>query len=330
MSDSIAAGESPPYLGIVTGLPRLHVAIGPSCNNNCVFCMEEDRERRREAANALDGAAVRRILEANRGGAEVCFTSGEPTLVEALPNYIAWARELGYARRSVATNGRRLAYAAYTQRLVRAGVNLFNISIHGHTAALHDGVARSPGAFAQSVAGITEVARSGGAGVQLHTATVINRRNLGEIAAIHAFVRALGAQQVVFNMMQAHGRGATYFDQLFPRYRDVVAAFAALVQAVPAGTPVYLVDCPACVTASIAAGHKGALERYVHHEVTTGPNGGGLAAHARADFDRAQRRKRAECRTCVHDPDCDGIWARYIETFGWEEFAPLVGDGRRP
>ena len=42
---------------------RLHVAIGPICNNNCIFCMEEDREGRREVNAALTAEDVRQILE---------------------------------------------------------------------------------------------------------------------------------------------------------------------------------------------------------------------------------------------------------------------------
>ena len=60
---------------------RIHLNIGPECNNNCLFCMEQDRQGRRRVNGALTPERVRGILEQNRGSGEACFTSGEPTLV---------------------------------------------------------------------------------------------------------------------------------------------------------------------------------------------------------------------------------------------------------
>ena len=87
---------------------RLHVSIGAVCNNNCVFCMEEDREGRYENNSAMTAERVRWILEQSRGAEEVCFTSGEPTTRPELPDFVALAKRLGYRRISVMTNGRRL------------------------------------------------------------------------------------------------------------------------------------------------------------------------------------------------------------------------------
>ena len=67
------------------GDERVHIAIGAVCNNNCIFCMEEDREGRREVNSRTDDSLVRWILEQNPGAEEICFTSGEPTTNPALP-----------------------------------------------------------------------------------------------------------------------------------------------------------------------------------------------------------------------------------------------------
>ncbi|MBZ0120903.1 MAG: hypothetical protein K8H88_28170, partial [Sandaracinaceae bacterium] len=58
---------------------RLHLSIGAVCNNNCVFCMEEDRDARYTNNSAMTEERVRWILERHRGAEEVCWTSGEPT-----------------------------------------------------------------------------------------------------------------------------------------------------------------------------------------------------------------------------------------------------------
>ena len=53
---------------------RLHVSIGAVCNNNCVFCMEEDRDGRYVNNSAMTRDRVRWILERHKGAEEVCFT----------------------------------------------------------------------------------------------------------------------------------------------------------------------------------------------------------------------------------------------------------------
>ena len=75
---------------------RVHISIGAVCNNNCIFCMEEDRDGRYVNNSAMTAERVRWILEENRGAEEVCFTSGEPTTRPELPDFVAQARALGY------------------------------------------------------------------------------------------------------------------------------------------------------------------------------------------------------------------------------------------
>lgn len=320
---------------------RIHVNVGPVCNNNCLFCMEEDRQDRRRVNGALTPGRVKAILKRGRGAEEVCFTSGEPTLVDALPRYVSWARALGYPRISVMTNGRRLAYSDYCARLVAAGLSHFYLSIHGHEARLHDGLVRTPGAFAQTVAGLGNVARH--PGVTLHTSTVINKRNLSYLAEIYHFLRGHGVAQVVFNVMQATGRAHAHFQRLFPPYPEIAAAFGLFLEQLDEPRPpVYLVDIPPCATEQLPAHNRGSLEHYVHYEVgasTSSPgddhgagpsphreavDGGDMVQISRADHDTWQRTKRPRCLQCVHDDVCPGVWNNYLDRYGWRGLRPVA------
>jgi len=317
--------------------PRLHVAIGPVCNNNCLFCMEEDRRRRRETNGALRPEHIRTILETGRGAEEVCFTSGEPTLVAELPRYATWARELGYPRVSVATNGRRLAYAAYCERLLAAGVNRLHISVHGHTAKLHDGLTRCPGSFAQTCAGLSNAVRLGRPSASVHTSTVVTKRNLPYLDAICAFLRAQGVEQVVLNALQASGRANTHFERVCPSYSEIAARFVQVLAALPERRPpVFLVDVPLCTTEQVPDFNRGWVETYVHHEVSTATGGecpddgrlrevgeSDLVERRRSDLDDARRSKRLACQHCRYDSVCEGVWTNYLRRHGWNEFEPV-------
>jgi MoaA/NifB/PqqE/SkfB family radical SAM enzyme len=325
---------------VQTQRERLHVSIGAVCNNNCVFCMEEDRDARERNNGAMTPDRVRWILEQNRGAEEVCFTSGEPTTRSELPDFVAWARELGYPRISVMTNGRRLSHLPYAAALAKRGLNRIYISIHGHTKKLHEGLTRTPGSFEQTVAGLDSAAKLARFGVELHTSTVVTDRNLPHLLDVYRFLRSHGVHQVVFNVMQANGRANTYFEQIFPRYRDIAAAFLGFLeqagQAGEARPAAFLVDIPLCTTEGVPDFHRGYVEKYRHFDAQEHAalhaaaddgraqegRGRGLVLVTRGDLDDEQRDKRAECASCRYDAVCEGVWRNYLKRFGWDEMQP--------
>jgi len=319
--------------------PRVHILTGTVCNNNCIFCMEEDREGREVTNSATSDESVRWILARQAQYEEVCFTSGEPTTNKRLPHWVRMAKAAGTRWISIMTNGRALGYEAYARALMAAGLNRFYISIHGHTQKLHEGLTRTPGSFEQTVAGIDVVARYRRLGINLHTSTVVTRRNLPHLADIYRFLRAHGVEQVIFNVMQANGRANTYFDQLFPTYTDIAAtAEAFLAEAGQRERPVqaYFVDIPLCTTTRLPDHNRGYVEDYAHyeppnpgHDIVADPESrrggasGELVQIRRADLDDSARHKRAECRGCRHDSVCEGVWANYLRRYGWDEFVPV-------
>lgn len=324
---------------LATQEERVHISIGAVCNNNCVFCMEEDRDGRYVNNSAMTPDRVQWILEGHRGAEEVCFTSGEPTTRSELPGFVSEAKRLGYRRISVMTNGRRLSHLPYAAALVKAGMNRFYVSIHGHTKKLHEGLTRTPDSFEQTVAGLDVIAKLKRFGVELHTSTVITDRNLPFMLDIYRFLRAHGVDQVVFNVMQANGRADTYFEQIFPRYTEIARTFRAFCDEVGEEKPsAFLVDIPLCTTETIPDFNRGYVERYRHFDLETTAalpaaakkeraqegKGRGLVLVTRQDLDEAEREKRAECSTCRYSPQCEGVWKNYLKRYGWSEFVPSV------
>jgi MoaA/NifB/PqqE/SkfB family radical SAM enzyme len=319
---------------------RIHVSIGAVCNNNCVFCMEEDREGRYVNNSAMTAERVRWILEENRGSEEVCFTSGEPTTRPELPDLVSMAKSLGYRKISVMTNGRRLSHLPYAALLAKAGMNRFYVSIHGHTKKLHEGLTRTPDSFEQTVEGLRSIAKLKRFGIELHTSTVVTDRNMPHMLEIYRFLRQLGVDQIVFNVMQANGRADTYFEQIFPRYTEIAAAFRGFLAASGEERPMaFLVDIPLCTTEGIADFNRGYVERYRHFDLGSQANleatqkperaqdgrGRGLVLVTRQDLDEAQRDKREACVRCKYGPQCEGVWRNYLKRYGWDEFAPILG-----
>lgn len=322
---------------------RVHVLTGAVCNNNCIFCMEEDRDGRYVTNSQTDDALVRFILEQKKGAEEICFTSGEPTTNPRLPHWVRWAKEAGIPRISVMTNGRALSYEKYARALIAAGMNRFYVSIHGHDKKLHESLTRTPESFEQTVAGLDVITKYKRYGVELHTSTVITKRNLPHMTEIYRFLRSHGVDQVVFNVMQANGRADTYFERIFPTYTEIAETARRFLEEQMRVEPqvmAFLVDIPLCTTTALPDFNRGYVEAYVHYEPAAnaeklvsvdallgrrevGADDRELVAIRRADLDDSERQKRAECATCRHEATCEGVWGNYLRRYGWDEFVPV-------
>jgi cyclic pyranopterin phosphate synthase len=310
---------------------RFHMVLGSRCNNNCIFCMEEDREARRRRVEAFSPEDLDAILVENAALGEVMFVSAEPTLSPRFLPLVARARALGYRSVGVISNGRMFAYPAFTLQALEAGLNLVMLSIHGPNARIHDGLTRSPGSFEQAMQGLHNLSTLGRGLVTIRTSTVVCRRNWDpELLLEHARLLGPRVQQMVLNIMQPHGRGLAHIAQLMPPYSELVPRLATFLQGLGPGLPeAYLVDVPYCCTegAGIPDRQRGFVERYYFYDsrpdqppqAPQQPRST-LEVQSRDAEDRRNKVHLPTCADCRHRPICDGIWRGYLERFGPDEF----------
>lgn len=337
---------------------RLHVDIGPYCNNNCIFCMEEDRRGRKDRVGAITPEQVAEILRKNAQRKHVTFVSGEPTLSPHFLAYLRLARQAGYSTIATISNGRRFAYQPFAEAAVRKGLNHVILSIHGGNAKLHDALVRTPGAFEEVRQGLENLGhlRAAGHSLTIHTSTVLNRRNctLPALEELLGLLRPV-VDQMVFNIMQPFGRGLSHFDRLMLKYSETAEILGQLFgRHGHESLPIYLVDIPYCITEGrgIPESARGFVERYVRYELSDmgqetplwekAPRSSGgsplrkelLAQESAADVEdmaprhrdhqeQAQKARRASCDECRYSYLCDGVWRNYLDRFGWDEFNPV-------
>ena len=321
----------------------LHLLVGARCNNNCLFCMEHDREARAVSVGSQSPAQVCAMMAAHPDREQVLFTSGEPTLNPALPRYVARARREGFRQIALISNGRCLAYPKLAGALVRSGLTRVTVSIHGHTARLHDSLTRTPGSFEQSCAGLANLLalRQQQPRLEVHTATVINRRNLDQLEPLHRFLVQGDPELVVFNVMMPVGRGAQQLQRLMPRYADVATAFARLAAGL---TPaqlwqIRLEDLPPCV-GRLQPLLRGEPERFLQYEAlgssghseqagagdrapAEAPRLAGFYLTSRQRKDRQLRVKQGPCLRCAARARCAGVYRCYAEALGTGELRPF-------
>ncbi len=191
------------------------VFLGFACNNACVFCAQG--ALREKETGPPDMAAQ---IAAISPGDTVAFTGGEPTVHDELPAWIKAADAQGAARIVVQTNGRRLAYRAFTRALREASLRLaLDVALQGATAAMHEYHTGTPGSFEQTVRGARQARAER---IPVGITTVVTRSNFRHLGEIARLAHAVGAEAIHLAKTEPLGRAAEARDRLLPARQMVL------------------------------------------------------------------------------------------------------------
>jgi len=238
----------------------------------------------------------------------VTFTSGEPTLHRRLVHAVAAAAARGFTEIGLITNGRRLEDRALCAALIDAGLTELTFSIHGASAAVHDAITRRPGSFEQAARGLANAAElRRGRALALRVNCTLVQRNLGDMRALWAFVSGFEVDSLNFNIVEPRGRADDDFGVVVPRWD--LALDAADASGLDFGDrQISISRIPAC-----AGAHAWIQEdfHFTHGEEIT-------------HFDPTEGKVRGPiCEDCRLSARCGGVWARYVEAYGWEGLEPV-------
>ncbi len=129
-----------------------------TCRNRCLFCAETS-----STDSGLSLTDARALLERMRsdGADALVFSGGEPTGYRGLEDLIAHAKDIGYGRVTVFSNGRRMRDDKYTDALAKAGLDAALVSVHGPDAPTHESVVGVGKAFEESLQGVDNLLSHG-------------------------------------------------------------------------------------------------------------------------------------------------------------------------
>ncbi len=319
---------------------RIEIHLGTLCNNRCVFCMSADKRDKREPWAQLE--RVREELRHFRakGCGSVGFLGGEPTVYPHIVECVAYARELGFSRISICTNGVRFSDARFCERLVGAGLTRVSVSVHSHRAEVEDGLmTRVPGNLARKIEGIRNLAALRGRGFlrdNLSLNPVLCRPNLHELEEFVEFFAALGAEDVRFNYIWPHGdvrNDRAWIPSLAEAMPEIVRAM--LRNETGRRRRLTFGAVPKC--ALRLAGVSGKLleylaGKYLDEACFDPPNDVSMATRGERPEDRFvwQTVKRDQFKTmppscvrCRWAPGCDGVWKSYADLYGFAGLEPV-------
>lgn len=326
-ADSAATPERP--------TENLELNVGLACNNRCLFCMSGDA--RAPERRWLPAEAAREELRRFRdlGCTSVGFLGGEPTAYPHIVEAVGWAKELGYRRVALCTNGMKLSDEAFVDALLNAGATRFTISLHSHLAEVEDKLTEVPGNFARKIKGLKTLLARKAAG-RLHDNVslnpVLNRRTYLDMAGYIEYFRGLGVDDIRFNYIWPQAR-VTGDKSMIPSYREAMPQIARAVLLNErrwkmtisfGGVPPCMLRWSGLSMSPRAAAHF--AERYFDE------SGVDLSTRVSANGDRFDWRERKRDRMKIHAPACsgclwhqrcDGVWKTYADMWGFDEMVPV-------
>lgn len=180
---------------------RMDLALTYRCNENCSHCYNA----RPRSYPELDTRSWEKIIGQlwDVGIPHICFTGGEATLREDLPDLISCAEAQGQIT-GLLSNGRRLSDYDYAKRLRSAGLDHVQITIESARSEVHDRMVRANGAWQDTVAGIRNALDLG---LYVMTNTTLLQANADHIDETIAFLADLGVPTIGCNALIYSGKG---------------------------------------------------------------------------------------------------------------------------
>lgn len=194
-----------------------------ACNLSCPFCAYDKRlDFQRSSVDPREVARVIDLLATWRPQGRpvvLSWLGGEPTLWPDFPEMVDRARSAGLIQ-SVTTNGTTLGSPKLRARLVENFKDItISVDALGKT---HEDLRGWPGGFAKLATWVPQLAKAGGAGLNLRANVVLMRQTLEDFEQLCLTLARWGIKTITFNQLGGRDR-PEYFPAHRLRPRDVEA-----------------------------------------------------------------------------------------------------------
>ncbi|MBN2498781.1 MAG: radical SAM protein [Deltaproteobacteria bacterium] len=309
---------------------NLDINLGRACNNRCLFCSNGDVRLRPKGWMGIRD--VERELETQRasGWESVCFLGGEPTLYPELERAIAHARQLGYRRVAICTNGSRLADPDRLERLLESGLNRVAFSIHAHRASLEDAITRRPGSFDEKLRALDQLVGARDAGRLEHGLSfnsVLHAKILGKLLEFVTFFNRRGLGDIRLNFIRPEHE-AVGSREWVPALGDLTVPMRELAARNEAEWKMDLsfADVPWCFWPWELLASPALCARYAGEEIDLSTRVSLYNSDLPMErFDwKEQRTSKLKrllegCAACPLVERCEGVWRAYLDIYGESE-----------
>jgi len=184
--------------------------VGKRCNNKCIICDELQRKGEEEKTiKQIKGE----LDNARKKTESIIISGGEPTIRLDILKIISYAKQIGFKKIAIETNGRMLYYRDFCKNVVEAGANEFNIYFLGHNAKIHDSITGAQGSWKQTIQGIKNLVKMGQKVIVKVVIVKKNYRHIIEILKLLDNMKITSVQLIISRM--------PIKPNIFPYFREV-------------------------------------------------------------------------------------------------------------
>jgi MoaA/NifB/PqqE/SkfB family radical SAM enzyme len=296
-------GEGAHFMAEMT---ETEIKIGTVCNNNCTFCLNEERNKEKSLTQIEE-----EIARAKKAGINnINFTGGEITIRPDFSEILDFAAEK-QIRATLQTNGRMFYYKEFCEKTVKIGVTLFLISLHAHNEELNRRLTNTKNAYYQTTEGIRNLVAAG-QNVQINT--VVCKQNLPYLEEIAKHHIELGIKNIQFSWARPQGKALQKIKETIPVYSEGISKLKKAILLVEShkGNAAVL-GVPFCLMGKHTknCGNAYLDSVLVKDNVLLEAN----------ELSKQRKSLLRKCLDCEFKEKCGGVFKKYIETYGEEEFA---------
>ena len=291
------------------------IILNPFCDNACVFC--GNRERAAPDQMREQEELARKNVEHHlaRGIRNIEISGGDPGEFDRLPELIRDMKRMGVNHVRLSTNGCRCSDPAWADALVDAGLDAVKIPLYGSTAAVHEQVARKPGAYDQTLRAMEHFKRRG-VPLSIHVLVVRpNRENLLDLYRL--MLTFTDWRRCGFGVPCLAGDGGNFYVPIKDLQPDLVPL---VYYGAGRGAPPVFFELPQCV-----------LGFPYPHILRGGPPSQGLQQPPeayRSDVEDVPtyrlKSKPPMCRSCARSDVCDGFFTNDLRRYGTGSLVPFA------
>lgn len=172
------------------------IPVNKECNLNCLYCSAYYEKPQSEEE-------IIRQISCERD--QIVLTGGEPLLCKNLLKYINLAKKQGVNEIELQSNGTLFYYKDVAEKLVRAGVTIFNIALPSHKEDVCEQITQTKGLFDKRIKGIKNLLELN---ANVRITLVICTLNQDHLHAYAKFVQKNfpGIKILEFNTVKLQGR----------------------------------------------------------------------------------------------------------------------------
>jgi MoaA/NifB/PqqE/SkfB family radical SAM enzyme len=227
------------------------------------------------------------------------------------------ARQFGYQRIKVQSNGMLFAYEAFTAKAVAAGMTEVNLLLKSLDAKVHDALNRTPGSHAALTQAIDVLRRQP---LRLEGDVLVTTRNVEELPDVIEHYAGLGLKHFNLWLFSLVDQGDADLRRLVPSMHELVPAMlAARTAAHRHGATVVSLNTPHCVVPPDTWDLQFDAARM--RLLVVNPDGNAFALES-SSIERGAY--VAACSSCAARPWCHGIRPDFLEVHGEAWVTPVT------